>query len=362
MKLNGPLSVHKVDAEAMPATSEALEEVLKEHYYRVDPAEYFERRLWGIIALADMKPNAVDWNSSDDGCLFGQFKRVLKDKKFALDVPPGNTLSSRTMAAVESYTLMQHVIETALRLFVASNERVVGNSPMTKLLNMRQAVDLREPLKPLLGGAARHAVEKAMFPPELQHDESSESKAEMRRHLDFLTAWLSFFARFYSEEDYNGAQGNNQLKHGAAVAPREDLSSVLHLTEEPPASLTEGQWNEAYALINAESISYVVQERRKDMLPGLNLRTDNSDPATNLGISQIGIGIVRSLWQMSRVVAFPNTQDDYAYDYSPMPHEFFTSANKPPRSVAWPLLEPTPRPARPTNPPQHRKKNRSGKG
>lgn len=344
MALNDPLSIQSIDVDASPATPDAVEESMKDHYYRVDPAEYFERRLWGIIALADLEPGAVKWQSADGTSLFGQFQAVLKDKKFALDVPPGKTLTSRTMASVESYTLMQHVIETALRLFVAGQERVTGSSPMTKLLGMRHGGDLREPLKPLLGPAARRAVARVMFPHELQHDKSEQSKLDMRRHLDFLTGWLVFFARFYSEGDFNGAQGNNQLKHGATVAPRDDLNIALHMAAEPPRTLTAEEWDAAAAIINAESVTYVMQERGgQNMIPGLTLRTDNSDPATNLGISQVGISIVRSLWQMSQVVAYPNTERNYDFDYSPMPDELFASTVKPPRSVKQTLLQPAPR-------------------
>jgi hypothetical protein len=357
MALNDPLSIHQVDTDASSATPGAVEEVLKEHYYRVDPAEYFERRLWGIVALADLQSGSVKWDRTDQASLFGQFRSVLKDKKFELDVPPGETLSSRTMASIESYTLMQHVIETALRLFVAGQERATGSSPMTKLLNMRLSSDLRDPIKPLLGGAARHAVFKVMFPQELRHEESEESKQEMRRHLDFLTAWLTFFAQFYSEGGYNGAQGNNQLKHGATVAPRDDLSVVLHLAEQPPTNLTPEQWNDAAAVINAESVTYVLHERGgKNTTPGLTLRTDNSDPATNLAISQIGISIVRSLWQMSRVVAYPLTVEDYDYDCSPLPGELFASTERPPRSMTQTLLQPAPRPAKESSTAQRRGK------
>ncbi|PVE15274.1 hypothetical protein, partial [Arthrobacter sp. Bz4] len=163
MALNGPLSIHQIRTGALSATPGAVEEVLKENYYRVDPAEYFERRLWGIIALVDMEPGSVRWDRSDQASLFGQFQSVLQDKKFALDVPAGDTLSSRTMASIESYTLMQHVIETALRLFVAGQDRATGNSPMTNLLNIRQSSDLRDPIKPLLGANARHAVSQVIF-------------------------------------------------------------------------------------------------------------------------------------------------------------------------------------------------------
>lgn len=358
MALNDPLSNHQIDTDAASATPAAVEEVLKEHYYRVDPGEYFERRLWGIVALADMQSGSLKWDRSDRTSLFGQFQSVLKDKKFALNVPPGDTLSSRTMAAVESYALMQHVIETALRLFVAGQERTTGSSPMTRLLNIRQAPDLREPIKPLLGGRARHAVSEVMFPPELQHENAKESKEEIRRHLDFLTAWLTFFAQFYSDGDFNGAQGNNQLKHGATVVPRDDLNAVLHLAEQPPTTLTPEQWDNAAAVINAESVTYVLQERGgKGMTPGLTLRTDNSDPATNLAISQVGISIVRSLWQMSQVVAYPYTPADYDYDYSPLPAELFASTDRPPRSITQTLLHPAPK-AAPHNSTAQRKRKR----
>ncbi|MCY1676868.1 hypothetical protein OVA06_19545 [Pseudarthrobacter sp. SL88] len=344
MTPNGPLSIQTIGPQALPRTTEAMEELLKEHYYRVDPAEYFERRLWGIVALADMKSGAVNWDSADGDSLFAQFKGVLKNKRIALDVPPGETLSSRTMASIESYTLMQHVIETALRLFVASEERVTGSSLMLKLVNMRNATEFRNALRPLLGPAARHKVQTVMFPPQLRGDESAETKQEMKQHLAFLTEWLSFFARFYSDDKFNGAQGNNQLKHGATASPRADLGVVLHIADEPPQNFSEDDWEAAAAIVNAESVSYVVQERgAKDTVPGLNLRTDNSDPATNLAIAQVGITIVRSLWQMSQVVAFPNTARNYEYDYSPMPNELFEATTKPPRAVVQPLLKPAPR-------------------
>ncbi|AUI50611.1 hypothetical protein SAMN04489742_2080 [Arthrobacter crystallopoietes] len=345
MALNDPLSIQHINVEASPATSEAVEDLLKEHYYRVDPAEYFERRLWGIIALAELEPGSIKWDPKDTTSLFGQFKAILRDKKFALDVPPGTTLNSKTMASIESYTLMQHVIETALRLFVAGQERVTGNSPMTTLLNMRQAADLREPIKPLLGARARNVVESVMFPAELHHEESEHSKQLMRRHLDFLTAWLTFFARFYSEGDFNGAQGNNQLKHGATTSPRDDLAVALHLADAPPKSLSAKEWSDASAIINAEAITYVMQHRAgSNKIPGLILRTDNSDPATNLGISQVGISIVRSLWQMSRVVAYPLTEGNYDFDYSPMPDELFAATTKPPRSIMQTLLQASSKP------------------
>lgn len=130
----------------------------------------------------------------------------------------------------------------------------------------------------------------------------------------------------------------------------------------PPQTLTAKEWEAAAAIINAESVTYVMQERGgQNMLPGLSLRTDNSDPATNLGISQVGISIVRSLWQLSQVVAYPNIERNYDFDYSPMPDELFASSVKPPRSVKQTLLQPAPRPKRPAAAPSRKKTPPKGK-
>lgn len=346
MTANRPLSVIRIErfeTDNSASSPDALEDALKEHYFSVNPAEYFERRLWGIIALADLEEAGHSvWRPDDPDSLFSKYRNML-GKNIDVENPPGETSNSKTMASIESYTLMQHVIETALRLFVAAQARSIGKSPMTVLLHMKRAKDLRDPIRPLLGSAARQVVAATLFPKDLYNPDVDKQLQELSKHLDYATAWLSFFARFYADDHFGGAQGNNQLKHGAAVAPRGDITMSLHQAEEPPSTLNQEEWAAASPIINAESISYVEFEHEQGKVPGLRLRTDNSDPATNLAITRIGISLVRSLWQMSRAVAIPLTEIEYEFDWSPMPEDLFERTDKPPRSVLQVLLAPAQR-------------------
>ncbi|MGL3807306.1 hypothetical protein ACSYDW_14530 [Paeniglutamicibacter sp. R2-26] len=318
----------------------ALEKELSDHYFRVSPAEYFERRLWEIIKTADTaKQDVREWYDEDPGSLFSQYASLI-DKKFDLENPPGNTLDPTTMAAIESYALMQHVIETTLRLYVAAKSRKVGASPMQALLNMRSADQLRQPIKELLRDEVLDTVKATIFPPQLQPADEPADPDEMDRHYRFLVEWLQHFARFYSDDHFGGAQGNNQLKHGAAVAPRADIEYSLLTGVAPRESLTLEEWAAATPIINGPSISYMELIKVKGLEPGIRLRTDNSDPATNLAIVGVGISIIRSLWVIAGALATPVASLNYPFDWSPLPAEVFGKSKRPPRSIVRILRKP----------------------
>lgn len=342
MEPNEPFSI----GIAVPLTSvdennaAALESELSEHYFRVSPAEYFERRLWEIIKTADTARQEVrDWHTDEPTNMFNQYAALI-DKEIDLDNPPGDTLDSTTMASIESYTLMQHVIETVLRLYVAAKSRKVGTSPMQALLNMRTADQLRQPIKELLRDDAAQTVKATIFPPELQPADEPADVDQMNGHISFLTEWLKHFARFYSDDHFGGAQGNNQLKHGAAVAPRADIEYSYHTEIPPKESLTNIEWDAGTPLINGPSVSYMQLIKPKGHEPGIRLRTDNSDPATNLAIAGVGISIIRSLWIIAGAVAKPLHPIDYLFDYSPLPDELFAKSKRPPRSIVRILRAP----------------------
>lgn len=317
-----------------------LERELSEHYFRISPAEYFERRLWEIIKTADTARQDVrDWHTEDPTNMFNQYAALI-GKEIDIDNPPGETLDSTTMASIESYTLMQHVIETALRLYVAAKSRKVGISPMQALLNMRTADQLRQPIKELLRDDAAQIVKATVFPSELQPADELADVDQMNDHILFLTEWLKHFARFYSDDHFGGAQGNNQLKHGAAVAPRADIEYSYHTEIPPKESLTNEEWDAGTPLINGPSVSYMELIKPKGHEPGIRLRTDNSDPATNLAIAGVGISIIRSLWIIAGAVAKPLHPIDYLFDFSPLPDELFAKSKRPPRSIVRILRAP----------------------
>ncbi|EMQ96730.1 hypothetical protein [Paeniglutamicibacter gangotriensis] len=346
MEPNEPFSI----GIAVPLTpvdennAAGLERELSEHYFSISPAEYFERRLWEIIKTADTAHQEVrDWHTDDPTNLFNQYA-TLMGKEIDLDNPPGDTLDSTTMASIESYTLMQHVIETVLRLYVAAKSRKLGTSPMLVLLNMKDPRQLRDPIKELLREEAVLKVKETLLPPELKLGDDPEALVEFEQHILFVTQWLSHFARFYSDDHFGGAQGNNQLKHGAAVAPRADLEYSFLTNIEPHQSLTNEEWNAGTPIINGPSISYMELIKQGGCEPGIRLRTDNSDPATNLAIAAVGISIIKSLWTIAGAVAGPVTgpprQIDYPLDWSPLPDEVFDKSKRPPRSIVRMLRAP----------------------
>lgn len=318
----------------------ALERELSEHYFRINPAEYFERRLWEIIKTADTARQDVrGWHTNDPTSMFNQYAGLI-GKEINLDNPPGETLDSTTMASIESYTLMQHVIETVLRLYVAAKDRKVGTSPMQTLLNMRTSDKLRQPIKELLRDDAAQIVKATVFPPELQSVDELADVDQMNRHIFFLTEWLKHFARFYSDDHFGGSRGNNQLKHGAAVAPRADIEYSYHTEIPPNESLTNEEWDAGTPIINGPSVSYMELIKINGYEPGIRLRTDNSDPATNLAIAGVGISIIRSLWIIAEGVANPPHPIDYLFDYSPLPDDLFAKSKRPPRSIVRILRAP----------------------
>lgn len=331
-------------APADEIDSAALEKELTEHFFSVSPAEYFERRMWEIIKIADTSSQDVShWYSDDPTSLFNQFTG-LTGRDIDHKNPPGDTLSATTMASIESYTLMQHIIETVLRLYVSAKSRKLGTSPMHALLNMRTSDQLRKPIMELLGEDVAETVKATLFPPQLELGDDPEVLAEFERHFLYVTQWLSHFARFYSDDEFGGAQGNNQFKHGAAVAPRADLEYSFLTKIESQNSLTNEAWSAGNPIINGPSVSYMELIRKGGCEPGIRLRTDNSDPATNLAIAAVGIDIIKSLWIIAGAVAGPVVgpprQIDYPFNWSPLPDELFAKSERPPRSVVRVLQDP----------------------
>lgn len=324
---------------SLPSDQTDYESILTDHYFQMDPGEYMERRMWGIIAISRIEKLDDVWGEEEANSLFNQYSRIL-DKEVDMLKPPGDTLSTRDLVATESYALMQHSVETLLRLFVVAQDREPGVSPMKKLLAMRSPRAVREPIKALLDERLIPTVQRLI--PDGVFDVGTEDGREVYlKHLKYLTQWLSFFAEFYSDDCFAGARGNNQLKHGLTVSPRSDLLASYVAADEPPTAMTEEEWQAASPVINAESISYIESVMSKyHVEPGYNLRTDNIDPATMLAISQVASSICKSLWQVSKAFAHPGVEAEYSFNWSPLPSELLKRSGKPPRSMRKILKEP----------------------
>jgi|GEM_PF-3495896 len=348
-------------------SEEEQEVLLRDHYFRVDPAEYFERRLWAIMATADLAHDSpLPWNVEDPQSLYRQFEAIL-GRKIDLHQAPGDTLTNQTMVAAESYSLMQHVIETALRYFVVAGERKAGRSPMRDLLGLFMGSDVRKPLQPIFGGDGQQFVERTLFPRELVRSSDHGEDPNFALHVEYLFEWLHFFAYFYDDEKYGGSQGNNQIKHGAAVSPQESgaWSSVFErIKPDDPSEETLASIVQSRRTINGPSVTYALLNKARGMTSGVKLRTDNSDPATCLAIAQVGIDIVRSMWHLAKVVASPGQETHYVYSTSPLPADLFRRTEFPPRAVVELLSRPTPKGPRtsPASPDSGRVPNQAGRG
>jgi len=329
----------KILPVSLPADQTGYEELLKDHYFQMDPGEYLERRMWGIIAMSRIEKLEDVWGEDDPSSLFSQYSRILGKDMDKLNAP-GDTLTTRTLVATESYALMQHSVETLLRLYVVAQEREPGVSPMSKLLAMRSPRAVRDPIKALLDERLIPNVRR-LIPHGIFDVNTEDGRNVYKNHLRYLTKWLSFFAEFYSDDNFAGARGNNQLKHGLTVSPRSDLLASFVAATEPPTTMTEEEWKAATAVINADSISYTETVATKlHSEPGYNLRTDNADPATMLALSQVASSICKSLWQVSKIFAYPGVQAEYTFNWSPLPHDLLKRSGKPPRAMRKVLKEP----------------------
>jgi hypothetical protein len=73
---------------------------------------------------------------------------------------------------------------------------------------------------------------------------------------------------------------------------------------------------------------------------GWTLRTDNADPSPCLAIVQAGICVVRSLWQVSRMIAQPGSAQDYEHNGSPLPQVVFERSSSGFQSISRELIPP----------------------
>ncbi|BCW62818.1 hypothetical protein StoSoilB22_17910 [Arthrobacter sp. StoSoilB22] len=262
---------------------------------------------------------------------------------FSQDDNPDDGVSSEALVALEAHSLMHHVMETALRLFVMLSELQMGQSPWIPLAELPANVVFRRKVKSLLSGseAAQTAVRVAI--PHYDQLAKAVGKEQALAHARFVAQWLMFFAELFDQDGYNAAQSHNQTKHGMAAIARNDVKWTLVQDLEDPAAPTVAELNRGYDLINAVSITYLSKIRTKGQggAHGWALRTDNADPSLCLAVAQAGICVVRSLWQVSRMIAEPGTEHDYEHNGSPLPQVVFDRSESGFQSIATELIPPS---------------------
>lgn len=155
--------------------------------------------------------------------------------------------------------------------------------------------------------------------------------------------WLMFFAELFDQEDYNGARSHNQMKHGMAAIARDDIKMTLVRDLVDPPAPTPAELNGGYGLINAVSITHIskIWADDKGGAHGWSLRTDNADPSPCLAVAEAGICVVRSLWQVRKMIAQPGSAQDYEHNGSPLSQVVFERSSSGFQSILRELIPPT---------------------
>lgn len=336
MRLENPLR----EDETVESRRSAVRSDLDEHFFHVNPAHHFESRLWSIISLADVPAKDVHVAREDPKSVFSRFRSLLAEMPFSEVENPDDDVSREALAALEAHSLMHHVLETALRLYVMLSDLEVGQSPWIPLAELPANFRFRERVKSLLMGthAAETAVKVAI--PHYGQLVTTIGKEQALAHARFVSQWLMFFAELFDQEGYNAAQSHNQMKHGMAAIVRDDIKMTLVQDLIDPFAPTAAELNSGYDLINAVSITYLskVMAEGKGGAHGWSLRTDNADPSLCLAIAQAGICVVRSLWQVSKMIAQPGSAQDYEHNGSPLPQVVFERSSSGFQSISRELI------------------------
>jgi hypothetical protein len=339
MKMRSPLGAD----ETIDSRRAAIRADLDEHFFHVNPALHFENRLWSIISRTDGSAGKEPEWSSDPTSLFVRFRRLVEEMPFSDDESPEDEVSKEALAALEAHALMHHVLETALRLFVVLSELEAGESPWIPLAELPANYRFRAKVKSLLQGpeAAETAARVAI--PHYEQLVAAVGEEPALSHAQFVCQWLMFFAELFDHDGYNGAQSHNQMKHGMAAIARNDVKWTFVEGFNDPSAPTVAELNGGYDVINAVSITYLtkVKAEVKGGEDGWSLRTDNADPSLCLAISQVGICVVRSLWQVSRMLALPGTEQEYEYNGSPLPEAVFRRSNSGFQAISRELIPPS---------------------
>lgn len=337
MEIGHPLG----DGETSESRHEAVRADLDKHFFHVNPAHHFESRLWSIIRLADVPSKDLP-NAEDPASVFSRFRRLLVEMPFSEDQSPEDDVSREALAALEAHSLMHHVVETGLRLFVMLSELEVGRSPWIPLAELPANFSFREKVKSLLrgAGAAETAVKVAI--PHYGQLVAAIGKEQALEHARFVSQWLMFFAELFDQDGYNAAQSHNRMKHGMAAIARDDIKMTLVQDLKDPTAPTVAELNGGYDLINAVSITYLskIRPKGKGGSHGWALRTDNADPSLCLAVAQAGICVVRSLWQVSRMIAEPGAEHDYEHNLKPLPQVVFERSDSGFQSISRELIPP----------------------
>lgn len=234
---------------------------LDEHFFHVNPAHHFERRLWSAIGLADVPEQDIPIAKDDPNSVFSRFRGLLAEIPLSDAKNTDDGVPREVLAALEAHSLMHHVIETALRLFVMLSQLELGQSPWIPLAQLPANFKFRRQVKSLLSGksAAQTTVRVAL--PHFDQLNNVIGKDDALAHTRFMSQWLMFFAEVFDQDGYNAAQGHNQATHGMAAIARNEVKMTLVPDLLAHSAPTVDEMDSGFDLINAVSITYLAKVR-----------------------------------------------------------------------------------------------------
>jgi hypothetical protein len=257
---------------------------LNEAFYRAEPHEYFERRLYLVMLAGDPKVDLEQFLA--DGVEVDGFQ--------AGPAPPPALdeleQKRRDMFLItEAASLAHHVGETLLRLYFAHASLPFPGCPWLELVRERRPAAFKERVRERFGPETAIAEERDMiaklFYGTADHRKfPAEIPAEtLDKGLENIERWL----RFYANEFLEDAPLYNSVKHGLAVHPNRPALSL---------SDAEGQ-----VFLGAEgaALDFLAERQLEDRRVWAR-HTRWVPPMSSLAATSMAIRLIHGLWRTAR--------------------------------------------------------------
>lgn len=242
---------------------------LNQAFYRAEPAEYLELRLWALASTI-----------SGEGELevgFGGFK-------IGRSAPPTDAQLGR-YAALESTVLLHHAAEAMLRLYLAHSNR--NPCPWLELARLRSFSEFKRRIAELKTELATEGVMNDVSEVftwtstreafvEMSDEAWSSHRSALRQLLTFSIDLLLEEAPFY-----------NAAKHGLAVLAG-------------PMGMSIGDANNPLISVDGDALSILEQSEDHDGVRRWKRTTRWIHPSQSMAISGVIVRAMESLWEAAR--------------------------------------------------------------
>ena len=251
-------------------------------------------------------------------------------------------------APVESLSLLHAVAESVVRLYEAMINCPPDGSPWFSMAEDKNSQRLRTISSHLAETVASDPsliaqVRESIFP---RWDLLSKTvgMAELDKFVAWAVAWLKYFGTLVSPDGSSSNVAHNQIKHGLAVVPTDQLRIDLVLSIQNPSAPTVAELNAGVPIVNIDALQYLHRFRPdKGHDWGWRLDIRNSDPALNLALAYVGIMLLEQTWLAGRFKFAPFLIDagqTMSFIADPLPEDVLRHRSTDVISVARNLIPP----------------------